>query len=165
MECKTSKNIIHDLISKKYSLIISPLDISVEHEQIVKKTLKKEKIGIVAHKDLISDKHKIDVMMNNSNMLHTTSSLEHKVMRSLIKKMISSGINIKTVATNEIGLLYMLKDKAGYSIISECFFKKNKDIMKDLVFIKEPFNLSLTRKAYFLKDNIHFFDLNLFNND
>lgn len=85
-------------------------------------------------------------------------------MKRLIKSMASNGINIQSIATNEIGLLYMLKDKVGYSIISECFFLKNSDIMKDLIFMVEPFNLSLNRKAYLLKENIHLFDLDLLRN-
>lgn len=164
IECKTSNDIYNDLINKNYSLIISPLDIHFDNKEVLKISLEREKIGIIAHKDICVDTYKANTIMNNHTLIHTASSLEHIVMKRLIKSMASNGINIQSIATNEIGLLYMLKDKVGYSIISECFFLKNSDIMKDLIFMVEPFNLSLNRKAYLLKENIHLFDLDLLRN-
>lgn len=162
LDCKTLKNITNDLSSGKYSLIISPLDINVENEKILKIKLRKEKVGIVIHKDLISDECNIHEVINNNFMIHSATCLGHVVMKKLIKRFESINLNIRVVATNEINLLFMLKDKLGYSISSECFYNKNHDIMKDLLFIEEPFNLSLNRRAYFLKSDIHFFDMNLF---
>lgn len=162
IDYRSSKKIADDLSSGKYSLIISPLDINVENEKILKIKLRKEKVGIVIHKDLISDEYNMYEVINNNFMIHSTTCLDHIVMKRLIKRLESINLNIKTLATNEINLLFMLKDKLGYSISSKCFYNKNHDIMKDLIFIEEPFNLSLNRRAYFLKSDIDFFDINLF---
>lgn len=103
------------------------------------------------HKDIVDCKLKIKEIMRKINFIHTTSSLEHSIMKKLINRLRLDGINVTPISANEIEVLYMLKDKIGYSMISECFFIKNKEIMKDLYFTKEPFNLTLNRKMYFLE--------------
>ncbi len=74
-------------------------------------------------------------------------------MKKLISRLRLNGINSTAISANEIEVLYMLKEKIGYSIVSECFFIKNRDIMEDLYFTREPFNLTLNRKMYFPEEN------------
>lgn len=153
MECRHSRNIATDLESGCYLAVISPLNIELKNTNISKIDLQEEKIGVLIHKDIVDCNLEIKEIMSNTNLIHTTSSLENSIMKKLISRLRLNGINSTAISANEIEVLYMLKEKIGYSIVSECFFIKNRDIMKDLYFTREPFNLTLNRKMYFPEEN------------
>ena len=153
MECRHSRNIATDLESGCYLAVISPLNIELKNTNISKIDLQEEKIGVLIHKDIIDCNLEIKEIMSNTNLIHTTSSLENSIMKKLISRLRLNGINSTAISANEIEVLYMLKEKVGYSIVSECFFIKNRDIMKDLYFTREPFNLTLNRKMYFPEES------------
>lgn len=153
LECRHSRNIATDLESGCYLAVISPLNIELKNTNISKIDLQEEKIGVLIHKDIVDCNLEIKEIMSNTNLIHTTSSLENSIMKKLISRLRLNGINSTAISANEIEVLYMLKEKIGYSIVSECFFIKNRDIMKDLYFTREPFNLTLNRKMYFPEEN------------
>lgn len=151
----TSKDILYEIKNMHYDIIISPIDINTNGENIQKISLKTESVGLVIHKDLVKNNITIEKAMNQNLFIHTKASLEHCMMKSLIKKLKQNGINCKTTSINESELFYILNDKIGYSFFSEEYFEKHQNLNSDLIFMKKPFNLFLNRKAYFLKDSHH----------
>lgn len=141
---------MHDIKNKHYDIIISPNNIDVINTSVKKINLASEKIGFVIHRDLLSLNIKIEAIMNKKPLIHTDVSFNHVLMKNLLKKLKKNGVICKTISINEIELFHFLKNKIGYSFVSEEFFNKFSGSNSDLIFLHNKFNIYLNRKIYFL---------------
>lgn len=148
--CDISHDILYDIKNKHYDIIISPNNIDVINTSVKKINLASEKIGFVIHRDLLSVNIKIEAIMNKKPLIHTDVSFNHVIMKNLLKKLKKNGVICKTISINEIEIFHFLKDKIGYSFVSEEFFNKFSGSNSDLIFLHNKFNLYLNRKIYFL---------------
>ncbi|MBP1392089.1 hypothetical protein, partial [Providencia rettgeri] len=80
VECKISNDILYEIKNHHYDIIISPVDIDVDHKSIQKINLKTERLGLVFHKELMKKSMSIEKMMNNEILIQTKSSFEHCTM-------------------------------------------------------------------------------------
>ncbi|MEX5989805.1 hypothetical protein [Providencia hangzhouensis] len=151
VECKISNDILYEIKNHHYDIIISPVDIDVDHKSIQKINLKTERLGLVFHKELMKKSMSIEKMMNNEIVIQTKSSFEHCTMIEFLKEIKKIGVKFKTLTINELDLLHSLENKTGYSFITEEYFNNKSN--PDLVFKKEPFNFFLNRRAYLLKES------------
>ncbi|UPS62921.1 hypothetical protein [Providencia rettgeri] len=151
VECKISNDILYEIKNHHYDIIISPVDIDVNHKSIQKINLKTEILGLVFHKELMKKSMSVEKMMSNEILIQTKSSFEHCTMIEFLKEIKKIGINFKTLTINELDLLHSLENKTGYSFMTEEYFNKKSN--PDLVFKKEPFNFFLNRRAYLLKES------------
>lgn len=151
VECKISNDILYEIKNHHYDIIISPVDIDVDHKSIQKINLKTEILGLVFHKELMKKSMSVEKMMSNEILIQTKSSFEHCTMIEFLKEIKKIGINFKTLTINELDLLHSLENKTGYSFMTEEHFNKKSN--PDLVFKKEPFNFFLNRRAYLLKES------------
>ncbi|WP_392435871.1 LysR family transcriptional regulator (plasmid) [Yersinia sp. HM-2024] len=148
--CDISHDILHDIKNKHYDIIISPNNIDVINTNVKKINLASEKIGIAIHEALLSKNISIESVMNKKPLIHTDNSLNHVLMINLLKKLKKNGVFCKTISINEIELFHFLKNKIGYSFVSEEFFNKFSGSNSGLIFLHSKFNLYLNRKIYFL---------------
>ncbi|MBP1346635.1 hypothetical protein J0A82_22600, partial [Providencia rettgeri] len=146
VECKISNDILYEIKNHHYDIIISPVDIDVDHKSIQKINLKTERLGLVFHKELMKKSMSIEKMMNNEILIQTKSSFEHCTMIEFLKEIKKIGVKFKTLTINELDLLHSLENKTGYSFMTEEYFNNKSN--PDLVFKKEPFNFFLNRRAY-----------------
>ncbi|BBU99439.1 hypothetical protein J0A78_21875 [Providencia rettgeri] len=151
VECKISNDILYEIKNHHYDIIISPVDIDVDHKSIQKINLKTERLGLVFHKELMKKSMSIEKMMNNEILIQTKSSFEHCTMIEFLKEIKKIGVKFKTLTINELDLLHSLENKTGYSFMTEEYFNNKSN--PDLVFKKEPFNFFLNRRAYLLKES------------
>ncbi|EFE51336.1 hypothetical protein PROVRETT_09952 [Providencia rettgeri DSM 1131] len=151
VECKISNDILYEIKNHHYDIIISPVDIDVDHKSIQKINLKTEILGLVFHKELMKKSMSIEKMMNNEILIQTKSSFEHCTMIEFLKEIKKIGVKFKTLTINELDLLHSLENKTGYSFMTEEYFNNKSN--PDLVFKKEPFNFFLNRRAYLLKES------------
>ncbi|WP_144395993.1 hypothetical protein [Providencia rettgeri] len=151
VECKISNDILYEIKNHHYDIIISPVDIDVDHKSIQKINLKTERLGLVFHKELMKKSMSIEKMMNNEILIQTKSSFEHCTMIEFLKEIKKIGVMFKTLTINELDLLHSLENKTGYSFMTEEYFNNKSN--PDLVFKKEPFNFFLNRRAYLLKES------------
>ncbi|MEX6032781.1 hypothetical protein [Providencia hangzhouensis] len=151
VECKISNDILYEIKNHHYDIIISPVDIDVDHKSIQKINLKTERLGLVFHKELMKKSMSIEKMMNNEILIQTKSSFEHCTMIEFLKEIKKIGVKFKTLTINELDLLHSLENKTGYSFMTEEYFNNKSN--PDLVFKKEPFNFFLYRRAYLLKES------------
>lgn len=151
VECKISNDILYEIKNHHYDIIISPVDINVDHKSIQKINLKTERLGLVFHKELMKKSMSIEKMMNNEILIQTKSSFEHCTMIEFLKEIKKIGVKFKTLTINELDLLHSLENKTGYSFMTEEYFNNKSN--PDLVFKKEPFNFFLNRRAYLLKES------------
>ncbi|MBT0662141.1 hypothetical protein KJI89_19180, partial [Providencia rettgeri] len=138
VECKISNDILYEIKNHHYDIIISPVDIDVDHKSIQKINLKTERLGLVFHKELMKKSMSIEKMMNNEILIQTKSSFEHCTMIEFLKEIKKIGVKFKTLTINELDLLHSLENKTGYSFMTEEYFNNKSN--PDLVFKKEPFN-------------------------
>ncbi|MEY0840966.1 hypothetical protein AB7211_09760 [Providencia rettgeri] len=141
VECKISNDILYEIKNHHYDIIISPVDIDVDHKSIQKINLKTERLGLVFHKELMKKSMSIEKMMNNEILIQTKSSFEHCTMIEFLKEIKKIGVKFKTLTINELDLLHSLENKTGYSFMTEEYFNNKSN--PDLVFKKEPFNFFL----------------------
>lgn len=146
--CTNTSDLAYDINNKVYDLIISPLNIEIKNHRIRKLNLPPERVGVVLHKNLISNNDDILSIMRNNLLIHTHAVLNHSLTIDMIKRLWNMGVKPKVIKVNECEIPLTLKRKVGYTFLTEELFHNVIDSGKELKFIHKPLNLYLNRRIY-----------------
>lgn len=146
--CTNTSNLDYDINNKVYDLIISPLNIDIKNNNIRKLNLPPERVGIALHKDLIGNNNDILNVMSKNLLIHTHAVLNHPLTIDMLKRLRNMGVNPNVIKVNEFEIPFFLKNKVGYTFLTEELFYNVFDSSKELNFIHQPLNLYLKRRIY-----------------
>ncbi|QBX68328.1 LysR family transcriptional regulator [Serratia quinivorans] len=138
IEYNLSTGIEREINNNIYDMIISPSNIELKNNNIIKASLKTETIGLVISKDLIRNSN-IEKIISKSYFIQTPTFFKHIETEKIINKLELKGIKMNMLLINEMNIFPLLESNKGYSFFSESYFCKNNHHHNNLIFLTDPF--------------------------
>lgn len=151
--CEVVQSIKHEMKNGFSDIVISPSDIELDSDSIIKIPLEKERVGILVNKNLL-DKHKnIKNLFKNEFLIQSLSTIEHVKFIQLKKRLFNDGFLIKENPMEIIDTIPWINEGLGFSFTTQEFVK-SQSFNENVIFISKPFpyDLFIYRMMYFMKN-------------
>ncbi|EPC7254353.1 LysR family transcriptional regulator [Cronobacter sakazakii] len=152
LRCELLPNVIESLKTDSVDVIISPIDIDILNNEVIKVDLPAETIGLVVHKKLISKYFNLNEMISKELFIHSLNFLKHDYFTEVVNQIKTFGYDFKTLPVGEMEFSSYIEGQLGFTFLTDrlfkCMFSKN----RDLVFLSKPFKHVINRRAYFYQE-------------
>ncbi|MCU6275495.1 hypothetical protein KWI08_16525 [Morganella morganii] len=150
VEYYNNQNPIQCLLGGFCDVFISDKNLSVEKNDICKKVLPTEKIGIITHRDIYDRHRNINDIIRKEFFLLKEKDCQEDVFFCM-EKYYNVKIKNKKII-NDVDLTISLLNGFGYTLNSSIYFDKIGGDSQGFVFISPERSFFLNRYAYFMSD-------------